>query len=357
MSVSLSIELDLRPGEAFNQFTAQMKESLERAGIYFSPDEKGSIIEQNLIIGRITEWVPNNKIELEWHAAASWDSSEHTILRFKFEPLNDGKRTKITVENEGWGDLLGDTGQELSEWFADEIASKFIEATSPERFANWIIDKRARKPTGARARETYGNPIYHRPNFKALLRYLKLTKEDYLVEIGCGGGAFLFDALKTGCRAAAIDHSPDMVRLAREQNSKAIEEGRLKILESEADSLPFSDETFTCAVTTGVFAFIEHPDVVMSEIFRILNKGGRLALFTGSKELRGTPAAPEPGASRLHFYEDDELVDFARRAGFTSARVERPSLEQFAKESGVPEEAMPLFSVPGGAGQFLLAWK
>jgi hypothetical protein len=108
--------------------------------------------------------------------ATSWHSSECTILCFKFEPLNDGKRTKITLENEVWGELVARKGQGLSEWFTDEAASKIIEATSPERFANWIIDKRARKTTGARTRETYGKPIYHRPNFSALLRYLKLSK-------------------------------------------------------------------------------------------------------------------------------------------------------------------------------------
>lgn len=357
MTVSVSIELELTVGDVFDQFTAQLKESLERAGIYFSLGENGEIVERNLSVGKITEWLPQKKIELEWHTAASWDPTEHSLLRFKFEPLEDGKRTRITIENEGWGDLVGGKGNELSEWFADEIASNLIEATSPERFANWLIDKRARKPSGAKARETYANPVYHKPNFRALLEYLNLTKEDYLVEIGCGGGAFLADALKSGCKAAAIDHSPGMVKLAKEQNSNAIEEGRLKILESEADSLPFSDSTFTCAVSTGVFGFFDRPLVVMSEIYRILQKGGRLALFQGSKELKGTPAAPEPIASRLHFYEDEELVDLARRAGFTVARVERPSLERFAREAGVPEEAMPLFSGLGGGGQFLLAWK
>ncbi len=357
MTVSISVELELPVKDAFDQFTKQLKESLERKGIHFSLGENGEIIERNLTIGKISIWIPEEKIELEWHTAASWDPTEHTLLRFIFEPLGEGKRTKITIENERWGDLVGGKGKELSEWFADEIASNLIESTSPERFANWLIDKRARKPTGADARETYGDPVYHRPNFRALLEYLKLTNEDYLVEVGCGGGAFLADALKSGCRAAAIDHSPDMVKLAREQNSRAIEDGRLRILESEADSLPFSDNTFTCALSTGVFGFLERPLVTLGEIYRILDKGGRFALFTGSKELKGTPACPEPGASRIHFYEDEELVDLAWKAGFTNVRVERPSLERYARESGVPEEAMPLFSGPGGGGQFLLAEK
>jgi hypothetical protein len=37
--------------------------------------------------------------------------------------------------------------------------------------------------------------------------------------------------------------------------------------------------------------------------------------------LRGTPAAPEPLASRAHFYEDDDLAALARRAGLSDVHV------------------------------------
>jgi hypothetical protein len=36
--------------------------------------------------------------------------------------------------------------------------------------------------------------------------------------------------------------------------------------------------------------------------------------FTTGLELRGTPAAPEPIASKGHFYTDEELAELARRA-------------------------------------------
>jgi SAM-dependent methyltransferase len=103
----------------------------------------------------------------------------------------------------------------------------------------------------------------------------------------------------------------------------------------------------------GLFAFMQGPIRALSEVVRVLAQGGRLALFTGSKELPGTPAAPEPIASRLHFYEDTELEELARLAGFREAHVERPDFEPYAREAGVPEEAMPLFSPR--YGQLLLA--
>jgi hypothetical protein len=81
-----------------------------------------------------------------------------------------------------------------------------------------------------------------------------------------------------------------------------------------------------------------------------------LVLFTGSKELRGTPAAPEPMASRLHFYEDHELKELAQKAGFSEAHLEYPDFELLAREAGVPEEHLELFKGRGG-GQLLIARK
>ncbi len=44
-----------------------------------------------------------------------------------------------------------------------------------------------------------------------------------------------------------------------------------------------------------------------------------------------------------------------RKAGFAGVRVERPNLELFAREAGVPKEPLSLYS--GRGGQLLLARK
>jgi hypothetical protein len=66
-------------------------------------------------------------------------------------------------------------------------------------------------------------------------------------------------------------------------------------------------------------------------------------------------AAPEPFASRLRFYDGEELERCGRDAGFETVTVERRSLEQFAREAGVPEEHLSLFE--GEGPRFLLARK
>lgn len=202
---------------------------------------------------------------------------------------------------------------------------------------------------------TYRDPIYHYPNFRVLLAELRLQPNDYLLEVGCGGGALLKQALQSGCRAAAIDHSADMVRLARELNGEAVEQGRVTIQQAAAEKLPFPDSTFTCAVMTGVLGFLSEPVGVLREILRTLRPRGRLAMLGADPDLRGTPAAPEPIASRLRFYPASELEHLARQAGFPEAQVVRRNLEAFAREGGVPEAQLPLFQGPGA--HFLFARK
>ncbi len=145
-----------------------------------------------------------------------------------------------------------------------------------------------------------------------------------------------------------------MVRVAREANREAAAEARLEVLESKADNLAFPDETFTCAAMTGVLGFLADPVAVFSEIRRVLRPGGRFVAAGSDPELKGTPAAPEPMASRLHFYDEREIEGLARSAGFEQVQVVRRSLYAFAREAGIPEQALPLFA---GPARFLLARK
>jgi SAM-dependent methyltransferase len=350
MTVRVSAEVPVDPSTAFSQFVDELTESLVRAAIRFVPGPHGVIEESGIVVGRVRAWDVGRRIVLDW-TAAPWAPDARTEVDIRFETAGNG--TRIEVEHRGWEGLLGDDPAEWTGWVASELVTPFLRAAVPSGFGDWITDRRARRPAGPQARTTYGDPIYHRPNFRLLLDTVRLGPQDRLLEVGCGGGAFLKDALASGCTATGIDHSPEMVRLARTTNRDAVREGRLVVLESDASRIPVPDRAFTVALSTGVFGFLPRPLDTLREMHRALVPGGRLAVFAGTNELVGTPACPEPIASRLHFYEDGELAELARSAGFEEVEVRRPELRAYAIAAQIPAEALALFTGGGGA-QLLL---
>ncbi len=352
-NVQLGVDVSLSPLDAFDVFVDELSLALDKRGMKFDPLEGGSVREGNYVVGFVEEWKPGTSLSMLWHPK-NWEDNTENKLSVTFTATTGG--TRITIESQDWGRVLRDDKTELLGWFTSEIAAQLFLASSPNRLGDWITDRNARSPSGARSRQTYRNPTYHMPNFLAILELLSLGPDDYLLEVGCGGGAFLKAALKTGCRAAAIDHSADMIRLATEENRDAISKHRLSLTKSEADSIPYPHDTFTCAVMTGVLAFLPDALVTFREISRVLKRGGRFVAFTSTKELKGTPATPEPIASRVHFYEDGELESMLGQAGFSSVRIEHRSFYDYAKRAGVPETDLQLFRGTTGS-QLIVAQK
>jgi len=350
-TIRASTDVALEPAAAFDAFLEELTIALERAGIRFEPGPDGRMVEGAFVVGEVTSWLPGERISLRWHPA-DWCPDEATEIDLRFEASDGG--TTVALEHRGWGRLVGEGG-ELVGWFADQAVARLLRATAPREFGDWLTDRRARRPSGSQSRDVYRDPLYHYPNFHVILEELALTAEDVLLEVGCGGGALLRKALESGCRAAAVDHSPDMARLARNANPDAVADGRLTVQEASAERLPFPDAIFTCAAMTGVLGFLPDPVAALTEIRRVLVPGGRFVGLGSDPELRGTPAAPEPMASRLRFYGDDELAELGRNAGFAEVRVVRRDLEPFARDAGVPEEHLALFAGEGQGARFLLA--
>jgi SAM-dependent methyltransferase len=200
---------------------------------------------------------------------------------------------------------LGD--EDLAAWQQAGLPADAIE--------DWLTDRVARRPAGARAREVYGADDVHDFARRAILAALALGPGDRLLEIGCGGGLLLRDAAGSEAAVTGLDHSEEMVRLARERAPAA------DVLHGTAERLPFAEASFDAVAMSIVFMFLPDPAAVLGECRRVLSPGGRLAIYTTAPELRGTPAAPEPLASRSRFYDDDELAALAHGAGLAGIMV------------------------------------
>jgi ubiquinone/menaquinone biosynthesis C-methylase UbiE len=189
------------------------------------------------------------------------------------------------------------------------------------RLREWRIDRMtdrvARRPHGRKARAVYGAEDAHSFVWEPVLEALALGPDDTLLDVGCGGGVFLRRALETGCAGVGLDHSREMVKLAREIS-------RARVVEAGADDLPFADGEFTAISCLVAFFFFTDPVRVLRELRRVLDpERGRVVVVTTPPEAKGTPAAPYPLATRGRFYEDAELERLPLDAGFASSSVTR----------------------------------
>lgn len=334
---------------AFDDFVEDLVAGLEPQGLTFAPGPSGRVVAGSNVVARVMEWRPGERMLL------AWDKSDAAAAPVEIELLCEAgpAGTEVSVHIRNWAGALGPWG-DVSGWFASQVVAPMIGVLTPARVGDWVTDRVARQPSGRQSRTTYRDPLFHYPNFRVILEELALRPSDVLLDVGCGGGALLHESLKTGCRAAGIDHSPEMVQVARELNQAAVAGGRVRILHGRADQLPFEANSFTCAAMTGVLGFLADPVECLAEIRKVLQPGGRFVMLGSDARLRGTPAAPEPIASRLRFYEDDDLVSMGRAAGFDYVAVIRRDLSAHARDAGVPDEYIGLFE---GPTSFLVAKK
>ena len=335
-----------RPSEVFPVLWGELSSSLLQRGWVIDRGPRGMLRSAGKRAprpgaGQVERWDPPHEVVVVWTAEAT-AAGPPPRMRLRCESAGAG--TAISVEHTGGTELRG-TPREEQElgWVVSEVVGPLLLALAPARLLEWADDRGGRRPSGPTSKARYREPIYHLPGFHAILEGLALQKSDVLLEVGCGGGALLKRALATGCTAAAVDHSADMLNVASQQNARALAAGHLQLRYGDAAALPFPSGRFTCAVMSGVLPWLPDPRTAFREVHRTLRAGGRFVAWTGTPKMYGTPAAGPKRAGGPRLYSDGSLVRLARGAGFSDVRVDHPDLRSIAKRLGVPRPARFLF--------------
>ena len=143
---------------------------------------------------------------------------------------------------------------------------------------------------------------------------------DRVLDVGCGGGKAIYRILEeTRREVAGVDHSPEAVKTARSVNRAAISSGRLRIVESSVESLPFRDGFFDVVTAFETTYFWPDLQAGLIEIRRVLSPGGRLVI---TNEVADREAAGR-WAERLDMNVPDgrSLAALAREAGFLTVDI------------------------------------
>jgi ubiquinone/menaquinone biosynthesis C-methylase UbiE len=100
--------------------------------------------------------------------------------------------------------------------------------------------------------------------------------EGKILEVGVGTGSSLKD-YPPGKRILAVDISQEMLRRAREKVKNY--SGTVELRREDAQSLPFEDETFDTVFSSLVFCSVQDPVKGLTELRRVLKKGGQLLML------------------------------------------------------------------------------
>ena len=101
-----------------------------------------------------------------------------------------------------------------------------------------------------------------------------------VLDLGCGAGTdSLVAAQMVGLegRVVGVDMTPEMLAKAHAAASE-LETKNVEFVEGEAEDMPFDDGIFDVVISNGVIDLIPDKEAVFSEIFRVLELGGRIQL-------------------------------------------------------------------------------
>lgn len=109
---------------------------------------------------------------------------------------------------------------------------------------------------------------------------LALDGGERLIDIGCGTGGLLAEALRRhpGLVAVGVDADPGVLAIAAHRLARWA--GRIALHANRAEALPFPDGAFDVAVSTLAFHHLPIPVklAAIGEIRRVLRHGGRFLL-------------------------------------------------------------------------------
>ena len=97
-----------------------------------------------------------------------------------------------------------------------------------------------------------------------------------VLDVACGTGNLALPAARLGAVVTGVDIAPNLIEQAR---ATAAQEGlKAQFDEGDAEALPYGDARFDAAITMYGAMFAPRPDLVASELKRVVKPGGIIAM-------------------------------------------------------------------------------
>jgi ubiquinone/menaquinone biosynthesis C-methylase UbiE len=143
-----------------------------------------------------------------------------------------------------------------------------------------------------------------------------------VLDAGCGSGRYAVEFARRGAReVVGVDFSVDMLALANAFAQSERVADRCQFVRADFDGFT-SEEPFDIAIAIGFFDYIAEAERTLTHL-RTLTRGRVMASFPRRQFPRSILRARRYAARgvEVRFYDGDEIVGLARRAGFARTRV------------------------------------
>jgi len=166
-----------------------------------------------------------------------------------------------------------------------------------------------------------------------------------VLDVACGPGILSAAIAKTAREVVAFDLTPEMLKKARQRCSET-GLANVSFLEGNATELPFANGAFDAVVTRLSVHHFDRPGRVMSEIFRVLRRGGHFVIADViSSEVPAEAQLQNAieilrDPSHVRMLPGSELTSLIRQAGFaveTQTTWEKP--REFEEWMGIVNDA------------------
>jgi ubiquinone/menaquinone biosynthesis C-methylase UbiE len=149
-----------------------------------------------------------------------------------------------------------------------------------------------------------------------------------LLDIGCGTGLFVEKYIQNGGQGTGLDISEKMVVKARHRCPDC------EFIVGTGEKLPFADASFNAVSSVLAFSYVRNPEAMLSEVYRVLETGGSVAVCTLGKKLitKGIPSLYKISEKMKikhvvmrdfdeRYYDEKEMYSLFDNAGFIEVDV------------------------------------
>jgi SAM-dependent methyltransferase len=154
-----------------------------------------------------------------------------------------------------------------------------------QRFKDEQFVEEEVKPTGWLARSwAWAAPWAWGWLYAIFARLLELQPEDEVLDVACGSGTFLRKHAAHVARVAGLDHSEDLIDIARQENRERVAAGTAEFVVGDAAALPWANDEFSVVTSNCINCFEKKAALVLGEMYRVLRPGGRAVVADNRRQ-------------------------------------------------------------------------